>query len=156
VQLRHDPSRYDEYLTLKVPLALWLVLAFLLRHILLLGITFMPTTGEEITALRDLIRPAYLAADLLALPVAVVAARRQPQAPEWMRRLWPHGRALLTASVLLYLALLSMHVATTGRALINAVDEAVLISALLNLAVVAYLWRSTLLRDVFREFPARE
>ncbi|MBK1630770.1 hypothetical protein CKO31_08435 [Thiohalocapsa halophila] len=155
MQLRHDPSRYDEHLTLKVPLALWLVLAFLLRHILLLGITFMPTTGEEITALRDLIRPAYLAADLLALPVAVAAARRRPRAPEWMRRLWPHGRALLTASALLYLTLLATQVATSGRSLINAVDEAVLISALLNVAVVTYLWRSVLVRDVFREFPAR-
>lgn len=156
MQLRHDPSHYDEHLTLKVPLALWLVLGFLLRHILLLGITFMPTTGEEITALRDLIRPAYLAADLLALPVAVVAARRRPRAPDWMRRLWPHGRALLTASALLYLALLSMDVITSGRALIKAVDEAVLISALLNLAVIAYLWRSVLARDVFGEFPERE
>ncbi|WP_295883334.1 DUF2919 family protein [uncultured Thiohalocapsa sp.] len=155
MQLRHDPSRYDEYLTLKVPLTLWLVLAFLLRHALLLGITFLPTTGEEITALRDLIRPAYLAADLLALPVAIVAARRRPRAPGWMRRLWPHGRALLTASALLYLALLGIHIATSGRSLINAVDEAVLTSALLNLAVITYLWRSVLVRDVFREFPAR-
>jgi len=40
-------------------------------------ITFLPTTGAEITALRDLIRPEYLIADLLALPVALVAARRR-------------------------------------------------------------------------------
>jgi hypothetical protein len=150
-----DPSRYDEHLTLKVPVTLWLVLAFLLRHLLLLGITFLPTTGEEITALRDLIRPAYLAADLLALPVAIVATRRRPRAPDWMRRLWPLGRALLTASALLYLALLGWQIATGGEPLISAVDEAVLISALLNLAVVVYLWRSTLVRDVFREFPGR-
>jgi hypothetical protein len=155
VQLRHHPSRYDEHLTLKVPVTLWLVLAFLLRHVLLLGITFLPTTGEEITALRDLIRPAYLAADLLALPVAIAAARRRPRAPDWMRRLWPLGRPLLTASALLYLALLAWHLATGGEPLITAVDEAVLISALLNLAVVAYLWRSALVRDVFREFPGR-
>jgi len=43
-------------------------------------ITFLPTTGAEITALRDLIRPEYLIADLLALPVALVAARRRLQA----------------------------------------------------------------------------
>jgi hypothetical protein len=151
----HDPSHYDEHLTLKVPVALWLVLAFLLRHLLLLGITFLPTTGTEITALRDLIRPEYLIADLLALPVALVAARRRPEAPDWMRRLWPLGRPLLTASALLYLALLTWRLATAGEPLITAIDEPVLISALLNLAVVAYLWRSGLVGDVFREFPGR-
>jgi hypothetical protein len=151
--LTHHPSRYDDQLNLKVPATLWLVLAFLLRHLLLLGITFLPTTGEEIRVLRDLIRPAYLAADLLALPVAIVAARRRARAPNWMRRLWPHGRPLLTASALLYLALLAWHVATGGEPLITAIDEAVLVSALLNLAVIAYLWRSPVVRDLFREFP---
>jgi hypothetical protein len=152
--LPHDPSRYDEHLALKVPLTLWLVLAFLLRHLLLLGITFLPTTGEEIKALRDLIRPAYLAADLLALPVAVIAARRRPRAPAWMRRLWPLGRALLTASALLYLTLLGWQLTTGGKPLVVALNEAVLVSALLNIAIVAYLWRSALVRDLFRDFPA--
>ncbi|TVQ95095.1 MAG: DUF2919 family protein [Chromatiaceae bacterium] len=151
--LNHDPSRYDEHLTLMVPATLWLVFAFLLRHLLLLGITFLPTTGEEITVLRDLIRPEYLLADLLALPVAIVAARRRPQAPHWMRRLWPLGRLLLTASALLYLALLAWQLATGGAPRMTAGDEAVLVSALLNLAVIAYLWRSALVGDVFREFP---
>lgn len=153
--LAHDPSRYDEHLTLKVPVTLWLVLAFLLRHLLLLGITFLPTTGAEITALRDLIRPEYLIADLLALPVALVAARRRPEAPNWMRSLWPLGRPLLTTSALLYLALLAWRLATAGEPLITAIDEAVLLSTLLNVAVIAYLWRSGLARDVFREFPGR-
>ena len=155
MQLPHDPSRYDEHLTLKVPFMLWLVLAFLLRHLLLLGITFLPTAGAEIMALRALIRPEYVLADLLALPVAVVAARRRPRAPDWMRRLWPHGRLLLSASAGGYLALLIWHLATAGEALITAVDETVLISALLNVAVIAYLWRSALVRDVFRAFPER-
>jgi hypothetical protein len=153
--LPYHPNDYDEHLTLKVPRLLWLVIAFLLRHLLLLGITFLPTTGEEITVLRDLIRPEFLAADLLALPVAIVAARRRPQAANWMRRLWPFGRLLLTLSALLYLALLVAGIATGGAPLIRAVNEAVLISALLNLAVIAYLWRSPLVRDLFREFPAR-
>jgi hypothetical protein len=155
VTLPHDPSHYDEHLTLKVPVTLWLVLAFLLRHLLLLGITFLPTTGEEITALRDLVRPAYLTADLLALPVAIVAARRRPQAPDWMRRLWPLGRALLIASAVLYLALLGERLATGSEPLITAIDEAVLISTLLNIAVIAYLWRSALVRELFRDFPER-
>lgn len=72
-----------------------------------------------------------------------------------MRRLWPLGRPLLTASALLYLVLLGVRLVTSGEPLVTALDEAVLISALLNLAVVAYLWRSALVRDLFRDFPGR-
>ncbi|MGB5832050.1 MAG: DUF2919 family protein, partial [Thiohalocapsa sp.] len=80
-RLRHHPERYDEHLALKVPVTLWLILAFLVRHLILLAITFMPTTGQEIIVLRDLIQPEYLVADALALPVLLVAARRRPEAP---------------------------------------------------------------------------
>jgi hypothetical protein len=153
--LPHHPNRYDETLTLKVPGTLWLTLAFLLRHLLLLGITFLPTTGEEITVLRDLIRPEFLAADLLALPVAIVAARRRPQAANWMRRLWPFGRLLLTLSALLYLVLMGAGIATSGAPLVRSLTEGMMISALLNLAVIAYLWRSRLVGDLFREFPEK-
>jgi hypothetical protein len=71
-----------------------------------------------------------------------------------MRRLWPLGRALLTASALLYLTLLGWQLTTGGKPLVVALNEAVLVSALLNIAVVAYLWRSALVRDLFRDFPA--
>jgi hypothetical protein len=156
MNIDHAPDRYDEHLTLKVPPMLWLTLVFLLRHLLLLGITFMPTTGEEITILRDLIRPEYLIADLIALPVLVVAVRRRPEAPDWMRRSWPAGRVLLILSALVYLILLTHRLLTSSQHLSDVVDEAVLISALLNLAVLAYLARSPLVRDLFREFPARD
>lgn len=152
---RHGPDRYDEYLTLKVPLTLWLTLAFLLRHLLFLGITFMPTTGPEITLLRELIRPQYLIADLIALPVLVVAMRRRPQAPDWMRTLWPVGRSLLMLSVLVYLILLAWTLLSSGQRLAFVIDESVLISVLINIGVLLYLTRSALVRDLFREFPPR-
>jgi hypothetical protein len=151
--LRYPPERYDEYLALRVPFLLWVTMVFLIRHLLLLGITFLPTTGEEITVLRELIRPLYLAADLLALPVLVVAARRRPQAARWMRRLWPAGRALLMLSAALYLALLGAQIAAAEARLSDAIDEATILSAFLNAAVIAYLWRSPLVRDLFRQWP---
>lgn len=149
----YGPERYDEYLALKVPVTLWLAMIFLLRHLLLLGITFMPTTGQEITVLRDLVRPEYLISDLIALPVVIAALRRRPRAPRWMRRLWPFGRVLLTVSAASYLALLGRALTVSGKPLIDALDEPALISALLDAAVIAYLWRSALIRDLFREFP---
>jgi hypothetical protein len=153
-RLLYEPERYNDDLALKVPLALWLALAFLVRHLLLLGITFLPTTGEEIRVLRDLVRPEYLLADLIALPVLLVAVRRRPQAPDWMRRLWQAGRWLLTLSVLTHLALLGHALVAAGRPLEQALNEPTLIVALLDLAVLSYLWRSALLADLFRSFPA--
>ncbi|KAA6185849.1 DUF2919 domain-containing protein [Thiohalocapsa marina] len=163
----YEPEHYNEHLVLKVPLVLWLVLLFQVRHLLLLGITFLPTTGQEITVLRQLVQPAYLIADLIALPLLVTAARRRPQAPDWMRRLWPRGRWLLTLSGLAYLGVLGWSLTYGGvhaglqRGLLaggrtaGAVDEAVLTSTLLTLAAIAYLWRSPRVRDLFREFPPR-
>jgi len=152
--LKYAPERYDDHLCLKVPVTLWLCLLFLVRHLLLLGITFLPTTGEEITVLRELIRPEYLLADLIALPVLIAGFRRRPQSPRWMPRLWRLGRGLLLASAGLYLLLLGAYLLTSARPLTATLNEASLISLLLNLAIIAYLLRSPLLRDLFAQWPA--
>jgi hypothetical protein len=150
---RHHPDRYDEHLVLRVPPTIWLALVFLVRHLLLLGITFMPTTGQEITALRDWIRPEYALADLAALPVLAVAAARRPRSPRWMRRLWRHGRWLLTLSALGFLGLAGRLMLVSERPLADTLDQPTLIAGLLSLAIVAYVWRSPLVRDLFGEFP---
>lgn len=151
--LKYAPERYDDYLCLKVPVTLWLCLVFLVRHLLLLGITFLPTTGEEITVLRELIRPEYLLADLIALPILVAGFRRRPRSPRWMPQLWRIGRGLLLASAGLYLLLLSANLLASARPLTATLNEASLISILLNLAIIAYLVRSPLLRDLFAQWP---
>jgi hypothetical protein len=151
--LKHPPERYDEHLCLRVPATLWLCLVFLVRHLLLLGITFLPTTGEEITVLRELIRPEYLLADLIALPVLIAGLRRRPRSPRWMPRLWRVGRRLLLTSAGLYLLLLGANLLASERPLTATLNEASLISLLLNLAIIAYLIRSPLLRDLFAQWP---
>lgn len=159
-QLSHDIERYDEHLCLKIPLMLWLTLVFLSRHLLLLGITFLPTTGEEIKVLRELIQPQYLIADLMALPVVIAAIRRRPQAPRWMRRVWRHGRGLLllaTLSDLLMLILsigLSLGPGHLVQALSQRLNEATLASLIISSSVLLYLATGQLVRDVFRDWPA--
>lgn len=96
-------THYDDDLLLRVPPLLWLALVFLVRHLLLLGITFLPTTGAEIAILRDLIRPEYLLADLIAATVLMAGLRRRRPCPDWVRHLWRWGREILTLSVGLYL-----------------------------------------------------
>lgn len=144
---------YTDDLVLRVPPALWLVMLFLVRHLVLLGITFLPTMGQEVLPLRDLVQPQYLIADLIALPVLIAAARRRPEAGRAWRSVWPLGRTLLTASALVFPVLAIGRLLTTARPLALGIDGPLLASLLASLAVVAYLWRSPLARDVFREFP---
>jgi hypothetical protein len=153
-RLPHPPERYDAAFNLRIPATLWLILVLLLRHALLLIITFMPTTGKEITVLRELIRPEYLLADAIALPVFISAIRRDAnKRPAWMASVWRRARTLLSLSILVYLSLVAGRLLVTAGPLEQRLSESLLISGLLNLAALGYLWRSPLLRDLFRDWP---
>jgi len=151
--LPHPAHRYNEDLHLKVPLLLWLAMFFLVRHFLILGITFLPTTGEEIKILRELIHPLYLLSDLPAGLVMLVAMRRRPECADRGRRVWRLGRWLLGISAAGYLIFLSLNLFVTGRPLHLALNELLLLSILLHLGILGYLIRSGLLRDLFDDFP---
>ena len=152
-QLPYPPHRYDEDLHLKVPLLLWLAMVVLVRHFLILGITFLPTTGEEIKILRELVHPLYLLSDLPAGLMLFVAMRRRPECADWGRRVRHIGRWLLSSSAAGYLIFLALTLFLAGRPLHLAVNELILLSILLHLGVLGYLVRSRLLRDLFRDFP---
>ncbi len=151
--LAHPAHSYNEDLHLKVPLMLWLAMVFLVRHFLLLGITFLPTTGEEIKILRELVHPLYLLSDLPAGLVLFVAMRRRPECADWGRRVWRLAPWLLGSSAAGYLAFLSLNLFLTGRPLYLSINELILLSILLHLGILGYLSRSRLLRDLFRDFP---
>ncbi|MFB1485778.1 MULTISPECIES: DUF2919 family protein [unclassified Thiocapsa] len=152
---RYASHRYDDDLLLKTPILLWLVLVFLVRHLLLLGITFLPTTGEEIEILRNLVRPEFIFADLPAALVMAAGFRRRRPCPSWVRRIWRRAREILTLSILIYLGLLVATLAGSSLPLRDAIDETLLASLLLSLAVPFYLWRSRLVADVVRDCPGR-
>ncbi|MBK5969795.1 MULTISPECIES: DUF2919 family protein [Thiorhodovibrio] len=153
-RLPYPPERYDAELNLRIPATLWLIMALLLRHGLLLIITFMPTTGKEITVLRELILPKYLLADAIALPVFISAIRRHAsKRPAWMPAVWRRARALLSLSILLYIGLLASSLFAASGPLEQRLTQPVLISALLNFAGLTYLWRSRLLPDLCRDWP---
>ena len=156
-RLPYPPECYDIHFNLRIPATLWLIMVLLLRHGLLLIITFMPTTGKEITVLRELIRPEYLLADAIALPVFISAIRRHaPITPAWMRQVWQRARILLSLSLLVYLSQLTNNLLTGPGSVERRLSEAVLISALLNLAALTYLWRARMLPDLFRDWPDKQ
>ncbi|UHD17491.1 DUF2919 family protein [Thiocapsa bogorovii] len=150
---RYASHRYDDDVLLKVPILLWLTLVFQVRHLLLLGMTFLPTTGEEIEVLRNLVRPELTVADLPAALVMAAGFRRRRPCPRWVRRIWRRAREILTLSILIYLGLLFATLAGSGLSLRDAIDEPLLASLLLSLAVPFYLWRSRLVADVARDCP---
>ncbi|WP_373508191.1 DUF2919 family protein [Thiocapsa sp.] len=152
---RYGSHRYDDDLLLKVPPLLWLATVFLVRHLLLLGITFLPTTGEEIEVLRALVRPEFVFADLPAAVVMLAAIRRRRPCSTPVRRIWRYTREILTLSVGLYAVLVLAASLRSGQPLRDAIDEPILASFLLGLAVLAYLWRSRLVADVVRDCPGR-
>jgi hypothetical protein len=151
----YPSHRYDEDLLLKVPPLLWLTTVFLVRHLLLLGITFLPTTGEEIEVLRNLVRPEFLLADIPAAIVMAAGFRRRRPCSDLVRRIWRYAREILSLSVALYAVLVAATSMSSGRPLHDRIDEPVLASFLLSLAVLAYLWRSRLVADVLRDCPGR-
>lgn len=152
---RYASHCYDDDLLLRAPILLWLTLVFLVRHLLLLGITFLPTTGEEIAVLRNLVRPEFVFADLPAALVMAAGFRRRRPCRDWVRRIWRRAREILTLSCLMYLGLLVAALAGSSLPLRDAIDEPLLVSLLMSLAVAVYLWRSRLVADVVRDCPRR-
>ena len=149
----YPAHRYDEHLVLKVPPLLWLTMLFLVRHVILIFLSYLPRTGDAMTYLRDLVDPLFLLSDLPAALVLFAAVRRKPGAMDWICAIWRNGRPLLATAALLYLVLLAVTLMTSARSLLSVVNEALILSVFLHLAIIAYLKRSPLVRGVFAEFP---
>jgi hypothetical protein len=152
-RLPYPLFRYDEELVLKVPVSLWVAMGFLVRHFVLLGVTFLPRTGDMTEYLRDLVDPIFLLSDLPAVIVLLAALRRRSAAARPVRLVWSRGRALLGASAVLYLGFLAVKLASAARPLAVSINEAVIASGLAHVLIIAYLARSRLVRDVFAQFP---
>ena len=146
--------RYDEQLVLKVPPLLLLVMVFLVRHVFLVLLSFLPRTGDAMTYLRDLVDPLFLLSDLPAALVLLAVLLRKAGSPAWLQTLWHKGQSLLTIAALLYIAILAVLLTRSVRPLVQSINEAIILSVLLHVAIIFYLVRSTLIRDVFADFPA--
>lgn len=158
--MNHDyPSQaYDRYLSLKVPFLLMVVILYAIRHLLIVFLAYNPSPklGSAFAFLQPLAEPWFVAADLPALLVLLAWWQRRPEAKTLWRRVWRSGRVLLTASLLLQFALLA-HV--QGLELwesyyLTQAERLALVTLVLNLLLVYYLWRSPRVGDTFADFPA--
>jgi len=153
---RFPLTAYDDDGTLLPGWVLWLVILFLCRHLLILGLGALSTfvgagRGIEGQATGFMYSdPRLLIASLPALLVLAAAMRRHPAAGLWARRIWHRGRPLLAMAALCDLAIRGAAWASAHVAL----SEMQLAMALADIYVVVYLYRSRRVAAVFADFPA--
>lgn len=149
----YPASAYDDKLNLKLGIALWMVIVFLIKPYLVMLISFANRSNRTELIYTFYAHDGTLAmAELASLPaIAIFVAwiYRQPGANGIIRWIWRNGRGLLMTSTLLNAVLL---VVSTDWNL----EELGFLSVLqlaLSILILLYLWFSDRVRDTFNDFP---
>jgi len=152
---KYGLASYDDYLCLRPPRLLIASLIFLCRGVLLFAL--VNVTGGVPAALADVMdRDTLWHGCLAALPAALVLyalTARIPGAPSFVRWAWRHGRGLMAASALSYLALAAAQLGTDPR---RWLGSSLLAKALIatELAIIGYVSLSGRVRQTFLDFPS--
>lgn len=146
----HPPHRYDATFRLKVPFFLWLAMLYGLVQ----PVFMIPQVRQAVGAwggmLDDWRLPVAFAPVLL---VVVAAGYRVPETGRLMRGVWRRGRELMLAAYGLGAAIfVAIDWSVLSRSDHTLFPHAVAILAI-DGAVLGYLLRSRLLRDLFADFP---
>lgn len=159
-QLPHDAAfQIDRYGVLRIPAMLWLALALLARHwVLMLAVTVL--------ARRDKSAWGLLLADggglpwamlLLESPVLLLVAaafNRRPEGGAWARIIWRRGREIIALAAVLNLGwTIKLLLASSYWTLW---PELFLASCcLLDMAIALAMYTTPYYRELFEEFPQR-
>jgi len=149
-------SKVNPYGVLKVPLSFWLIVAFQARHWFLVAATVIGMRRSPDTARllgSEGIPFIQLALELPVLLVALAAVNRDPQGGSIMRWLWRYGREIVTLAAVLNLAWIAWYFTGIPRWRPNP-DNFVLLGGMIDLLIIAVVWKSEYLRQMFAEFPA--
>lgn len=150
----HPPHRYDAAFRLKISPLLWIVLIHGLRHAL-----FLASAGTPAALLLDSawlhLQSTWqlLPSDVLVTVVLLASGHRVPGATPFVRRVWHAGRGVLCAAYgvdFVLFAVLRRDVLSTPSD--DAFVTAVAVLAI-DVAVLLFLARSRLVRDIFADFP---
>ena len=154
----YPPEAYDSQGCLKLPVVLLVCILYAVRHLLIVFLAYnpIPVLSGAVAFLQPLAKPWFVAADLPALLVLLAWWQRRPEARDFWRRTWRSGRALLTTSLLLQFVLL---VHAQGLRLwesyyLTQGERLAIVTLVVNLLLVYYLWRSPRVGDTFADFPA--
>jgi hypothetical protein len=153
---KYDYLQYNRYDVLRLNWLYWLIILFLSRHILmLLFIGFAKGrggSGPSDPAVAALIDPLFFASDVPGLILLAATGARLPSGGALARAIWRNGRAVITASCGLYLALLFWQ---QGAGIMSPHPVTWAMIAV-NILAIAVVWRSRYLADMFDQFPAPE
>ncbi len=155
--LLYHPDAYDKHLCLKPSAGMVLVMAFAIRHILLVFLGYFPgmSGNADTHFITGLLSPTLMAADFPALLVLLAWRFRLPEAGKTWRLIWRHGRVILLATLGVQLLLLAN--TRWGRQLLEVpqseTSSLVVLYALLQVYVLIFVLMSKRLRGVFLDFP---
>jgi hypothetical protein len=155
-------ARIDERLldvnahgVLRIPAEIWLALVFLARHwVLTLVVTVIARRSKEAYILFGAdFSWVVLAIEVPALLMTALCLRRLPEAGALVRRLWPLARHLGAATAAMHLGYVAWYLWNSSYWL-PWPELFLASSALIDLVIIASLYRSPHLQRVFAEFPA--
>ena len=153
---------YDQYLSLKPGMGFWLVAVFFLRPYLLKLSSFQIGRGAKtkaVSRLYELVYPddfGFFLAIVATVPVVLLffaLAKRKPDAPELVRKIWRHGVQLLVVAAILNIIVVFIPIVIGRMHGIHLLDIAQLVIAVL---ILVYIFRSVRLKDTFADFPAKD
>ena len=153
----YHPDSFDSYMCLRPTFLMKVAMIFAIRHIAMILLAYSPVMqGDDFAFLKGSVSPLDVAADLPGLLLLIAWVRRHPGAHKLWRWAWRNGRLLITIAIAMNLVLLA---ASDIGNLISAYfwgprEVVTVVSIFLDLSVLFYLWRATMVPEVFAEFPA--
>ena len=154
---RYSFHDFDKHMCLSPGIALWVVVGFLMRSYVIMGMS-LAQPGDRLGTI-DLVYPdrVWFAIDALAAfpAIAVVIAYifRKPEAKAHIRAVWRSGRACLIAS-----STANVLVALASLALTASARTPIVAPVMLCVSVwcLWFLLVSRRVRDVFDDFPSAQ
>jgi hypothetical protein len=141
---------------LSIPVSLWWCSLLLLRYSLLLVVALASAAvgAGSYTWVFGVVSWPGLVCEAPMWVLVIAAARRSPQAGMLVRWVWRRGRVVLSLAAGLQLAW-TLWILAQREVWHPWPERFMFVLALLDLAVLFGIWRSTLYRQLFLEFPER-
>lgn len=147
--------RYDEKFTLKVSPFLKAIVFYSLRHLVFILLAYSPSQriSGSLGFLKHQIDPLLVIPDIFALVLVYAWIKRDAGASAKIKAIWHKGRELLMASVGLHFALMLW--LSGNMVLSDPADTGLLVvlQGLVDVAMLLYLFRSNLVKDIFADYP---
>ena len=152
-------SDYDKYMSLKLDLEVWLIIAYFLRPFILKISSIQMGRGaksDSVSGLKDLVYPndfGFFIAFLATIPVLILVfayVKRKPGASGLVRKIWHNGSMLLVVTAVLNLIIIFIPFLMDLTYRINMLGWAQLAIAVF---ILFYLYTMQRVKDTFADFP---